>query len=383
MPESFKQVADRLNAANSVLVVLPYTPSPDSAAAGLGLVGYLQQLGKRAVVVSAGNAPDPKLNFLSGFDQVLRELEVAKIFNIKVSTKRTKLDELSYSKTEDAISILLKPKAGEFTAEDITLEPSKLPHDAVVVLGAASLEDLGPFYGQNTSLFFELPVINIDFKGANKNYGQYNLVALNAASVSEIVFDLLVEMGQDYISAEVATALLTGLVYETNSFQNSRTTPQSFIKSSRLIGLGADQQQIINQLYKNKSMSFLRLWGSVLSKLVHEPESHLVYSHTTAAELGRVGATVLDALSVHEEMRQQLGFAKVHIYFMESGSPEGKKETRVHASGPQSIALHKILSQFEPHVTWPSTVRFTVPLPLIDAQELVLQLIRPESKKLS
>lgn len=383
MPESFKQVADQLNTAQSVLIVLPHTPSPDSVAAGLGLVNYLKQFGRQATLVSAGNVPDSRLNFLSGYDQILRELEVAKMFNIKISTKRIKLDELSYSKTEDGVSVLLKPKAGEFGPEDIKLESSKLPYDVVVVLGASTLEELGPFYGKNTSLFFELPVVNIDFKGANKNYGQHNLVVLNASSISEIIFDLLIEMGQDYIAPDTATALLAGIIFETNSFQNARTTPQSFVKSSRLVGLGGEQQTIINSVYKNKSMGFLRLWGSVLAKLVHEPEYNLVHSHTTAADLGRVGASIMDALSVHEEMRQQLGFAKVHIYFMESGSPEGKKETRVHASGPQSIALDQILSQFDPHVSWPSTIRFTVPLPLVDAQELVLQLIRPESQKLS
>jgi nanoRNase/pAp phosphatase (c-di-AMP/oligoRNAs hydrolase) len=383
MPESFKQVANQLNTAQSVLIVLPHTPSPDSVAAGLGLVGFLENLGRRAALVSPGNAPDSRLNFLSGYDHILRELEVAKMFNITVSTKRIKLDELSYKKINDSVSILLKPKAGEFGPEDITLESSKLPYDLVVVLGAIELEDLGPFYGKNTSLFFELPVINVDFKGANKNFGQFNLVVLNASSLSEIVFDLLVEMGQDYIMPEAATALLAGIIFETNSFQNARTTPQAFVKSSRLVGLGGEQQIIINSVYKNKSMGFLRLWGSVLAKLVHEPENNLVHSHTTATDLGRVGASIMDALSVHDEMRQQLGFAKVHLYFMESGLPEGKKETRVHASGPQSIALEKILSQFDPHVTWPSTVRFTVPLPLVDAQELVLQLVRPESQKLS
>ena len=378
MPETFKQVAEKLNSSSSILIVLPSVPSPDAIASGLALANFLKRMEKDAVVVASDASLNNQVDFLVGFDQVLREMNVSKSFVIKISTKRSGLSELSYKKESDHLAIHLKAKNSDFTSDDVTFATSKFPYDAVVVLGAPSLDNLGVFYSKNAELFFETPVINIDFKGANQGFGQFNLVEVNASSISEIVYDLILQIEQEFVDEHVATSLLTGIIAETNSFQNNRTTPQSFVKSSRLINSGAKQQDIINQLYKNKSMGFLKLWGTVLATLKHEPENSLAYSAVNRGDLEKAGATLVDSASIIKEMVQQLAFVKIHLFLIETAA----QQTQVYVSAPVSFDLRSVFAQFQPQLIEPRIVRFTIEQDAIPAQQQVIEILHQSAKKL-
>lgn len=378
MPETFKQVADKLNTASNVLIVLPVLPTPDTVAASLALSGFLKRLEKEVVTVTSDGTLNERVDFLPAYDQIKREFFVSKSFVINVSTKIHLLGELSYKKEADHLAIHIKSKTGEFAPEDVTFASSKFPHDAVIVLGAPNLESLGEFYNKNAELFFETPVINIDFKGANQGFGQFNLIEVNASSVSEIVYDLILQMEQDLVDEDIATSLLTGIIAETNSFQNNHTTPQAFIKSSRLINSGAKQQDIINQLYKNKSMGFLKLWGTVLARLKHEPENSMVYSGVTRSDLEKAGAAQLDAVAIIKEMVMQLSFTKIHLFFNESAADQ----TEVYAALPVSIDPMTVFAQFQPQLLEPRVVRFVLPQPLASTQQQVIEIVSGEAKKL-
>lgn len=379
MPETSKLVAEKLNSSSSVLIILPPVSTPDAVAAGLALGNYLKRLDKDAVVLSADGKANNRVDFLPGYTEIARELNLSKGFVINVSTKRAEIGELSYKKEGDKLAIHLKAKAGEFLPEDVTFDSSKFPYDAVVVLGAPSLEDLGTFYGQNADLFFETPVINIDFKGANQGYGQFNLIELNTSSISEIIYDLINDIERDLVDHNIATSLLAGIIAETNSFQHSRTTPQSFMKASQLVSLGGNQQDIVNRLYKNKSMGFLKLWGRVLARLKHEPEHALAHSSVNRMDLEKSGASNDDASAILKEMHQQLGFAKIFAFFIETDA----RTTEVYISAPVSINLQSLFFEFQPQSPQPQTTKLTIGMSLGTAQERVLQTLRQEALKLA
>jgi nanoRNase/pAp phosphatase (c-di-AMP/oligoRNAs hydrolase) len=378
MPDTFKQVAEKLNASSGILIVLSQVPTPDVVAAGLGLAGYLKRLEKDVVVVSSDGNLNPRVSFLAGYDEVLREISIAKGFVIDVSTARTQIAELSYKKEGDKLSVYLKPKAGQFEPSDVSFRTSRYPYDAIVTIGAAALADLGAFYGKHAEMFFETPVINIDFRGANQNFAQFNLVHLTATSDSEIVYDLITEMERELVDKGIATLLLAGIIAETNSFQHSRTTPQAFLKASQLVGIGADQQDIVNKLFKSKNMGFLKLWGRVLERLKHEPESHLAHSSVSAADVLESGASAEDVSAVLKEMSLQLAFAKVHVFFQEAG----QGATRVHVAAPASLNLSSAFAEYSPDSS-AYGFRFLVPAPAAEAERLVLERVRSEAKKLS
>lgn len=379
MIENYKTVADKLSSANSVLVVLPSLATADATAAGLALVGYLKKLEKDSVLVSSDGVIPSALDFLPGYDQIMRDFSLSKSFVIDLSTKRTQLSELSYKKENDKLSIFLKPKSGEFLPSDVTFNSSKFPYDAVVVIGVERLDALGGFYAKFAELFFETPVVNIDYRGTNQNFAQFNLVALNSTSQSEIVFDLINEMEKELIDEHIATTLLAGIISETNSFQHTKTTPQVFVKASQLVGLGGNQQNIINKFYKNKSMGFLKLWGRVLARLKHEPENFLAHSSVNRLDVEKSGASYTDALGILREMVKELGFAKVHVFFSELDS----QTTEVYLAAPSSLNLSSVFSLYQPESLPPQAIKFRVAASLVETEQQILEIIRKESIKLS
>jgi nanoRNase/pAp phosphatase (c-di-AMP/oligoRNAs hydrolase) len=377
-PEIYRPVADKLAAASSVLIILPPLATPDAIASGLALSQFLKKGEKDSVVVAADGKLNPSVDFLPSYGQVLRELSVGKSFIIDVSTKRASIAELSYKKDSDKLSIYLKPRNGTFESSDVTFRTSSFPYDAVVVLGVDRLESLGEFYARNAELFFETPVINMDFRGSNQGFGQFNLVQVNATSLSEIVFDLISEMEREMIDSGIATSLLAGIIAETNSFQHGKTTPAVFQKASQLVSLGGDQQDVVNKMYKHKSLGFLKLWGRVLARMRVDPGSQIVYSEAGQQDVEKSGASSGDVAAILKEMSLQLTFAKVMVFFRELDAAS----TEVYISAPASLNLASAFSPYQPDSASPHALHFQVPSALQQAQQQVMEVVRKEAEKL-
>lgn len=365
----FVKVIEKLNQARNSLILTPRGSSADDLAAALALKEFLAKLDKEAVIVSPGTSD--KYNFLPKFDQIKTDLVVSKSFVIDVSTKRVQIDELSYKKEDDKLSIYIKPKQDQFSKDDVSFRTSDLPFDLIVCVGVASLDNLGEFYNKNTELFFETTVVNIDCKPANENYGQFNLIDLSATSNSEIVFDLINSYEISLLDQEIATSLLTGIIAETNSFQHSRTTPAAFHKASQLVNLGANQREIVGRLYKTKSLNFLKLWGRVLARLKQEPALSLVYSLASSSDIEKSGAIPEDVIQIIKEMSFQLSFAKIFLFLAESAV----NQTDVFAVSLVPLNLNQLFASFKPEVIGGVT-RFRIQADLTQAEQEVVQKLK-------
>ncbi len=379
MPDILKQIAEKINNSSSVLVILPPMPSADSVAASLALSAYLKKMDKDVLVVATDGQLNPRVDFLPSYATIARELDVTKSFVIDVSTKRAGISELTYKKENDKLAIYLKAKNGELTADDVSFRATKFPHDLIITIGVGSLDSLGSFYGKFAEMFFETLIVNIDFRGSNEGYGQFNLVELNASSNSEIVYDLLIEMEKELVDSNVATSLLAGIIAETNSFQHTRTTPQAFLKASQLISLGGDQQEIVTKMYKNKSLGFLKLWGRVLARIVNEPEHLMVYSAANANDVEKSGAVDEDVKAILKEMLLQLSFAKIFIFFREVA----EDQTEIYLAAPVVLNLPEVFAHFNPDSTQSHSLHFRMSMPLGQAEQIVLEAVRKEAGKLS
>src|SRR4029077_11558747 len=133
----------KISEVSSILIVAPANAG-DSLAAGLALRAFLKKLEKDAVLLSPHDIPE-KFNFLPEVSQVVESIDLTKSFVIDVSTKKSQVAELSYKKSEDKLSIFLKPTTSEFTPSDVTFRTSNFPYDLVILIGVAALEQLGEF----------------------------------------------------------------------------------------------------------------------------------------------------------------------------------------------------------------------------------------------
>jgi phosphoesterase RecJ-like protein len=157
----------------------------------------------------------------------------------------------------------------------------------------------------NPNLLYEVPVVNIDHHPGNTNFGKVNIVDLTASATAEIMVSLIETIGKDMpgiIDADIATCLLTGLIYDTSSFQNSNTTPKSLTVAAQLIAAGAHQQEIIKNLFKTRRLSTLRLWGRALSYIKEDTQLRFAWSSLTKADFTAAQASPDEASGVIDEL---------------------------------------------------------------------------------
>lgn len=301
MKDTIQQIKDLVDKSKNILVITKKEPSGDSVGSMLGLYLALAKMEKNVQVVSHGS-PDMIYKFLPSFYKITKELESTKNFIISLDVRNAQVGEFSYKIEGDKLNIYIEPKDGEFTPEDVNAEKSKPKFDLVLAINCPDLEYMGKLYEENTEFFYETPIINIDHRASNENYGQVNLIDITATSTAEILFDVLSKIEENLIDEDIATCLLTGIIYDTDSFQSQSTTPKAFQVASELVSLGADQQKIIQHLYKTKSLATLKLWGRLLARIKHDPKSKLVWTLVDISDFEKSGSSPKDIEGIAKEL---------------------------------------------------------------------------------
>ena len=316
-----EQIFEQIKKAGKILIALPEALSADSLASGLALRAFLSKQQKDVILGSSGQVPD-NMKFLPGSREV------------RSSIAAGKLDEISYETKDEKVEIFLKPKDGEFTAEDISFSRDKFPLDLVITLEAKSLEDLGKLYEQNTDLFFETPKINIDNQSGNEYFGAINLVDVTATSAAEILTGLFGQYEQQLIDEDVATCLLAGIIAKTHSFQHVQTTPKAFLKASELITLGGRQQEIIKNIYKTKSLPLLKLWGRALARMKTQEQASAIYSILNSVDFEKAEGSAADVMLVLKEFVDNISGYKIIALITEAEKGSFSFSAAVHEQIP-------------------------------------------------
>lgn len=159
------------------------------------------------------------------------------------------------------LNFIISPEKGWFSPEDISTSSSGFKHDLIFTIDTPDLESLGAIYDNNVEFFYKTTIINIDHQAGNEEYGQINYLDLNVVSSSEIIFNLLKQDENNPIDEDIATCLMAGIISKTKNYKSANLTPRTLLTSSKLIGLGARREEIINQLYRSRPLSVLKSWG--------------------------------------------------------------------------------------------------------------------------
>jgi nanoRNase/pAp phosphatase (c-di-AMP/oligoRNAs hydrolase) len=205
-------------------------------------------------------------------------LEGAKDYVLSLDIDKEKLQQLRYEVSEKKLRIFITAKSGELKENNISIESAKFKYDLIIVIGTGDLENLGTIYDENSELFYEAPVVNIDHNPSNEYFGKINLVDVTVSSSSEIIFNLISSIDEKLFDENISTNLLAGIISETESFQNKNTTPKAFLAAASLVSFGANKQNITRFLYKTKSISLLKLMGKVMSNLKYNSQYKLGWS---------------------------------------------------------------------------------------------------------
>jgi phosphoesterase RecJ-like protein len=323
---SKQQIFEVIKKSKKFLISTKDNPSEDAVSAMIALGLYLEKNGKEVDLITTGPVPDV-LSFLPRAGKIRKDLAANKNFVISLDTSQINVDQFSYDFDKDnkKLNIYITPEGGAFTKDHISTDVLGFGYDTIIALNCADFEKLGELYTKNSDLFYETEVINIDFDSANEQYGEVNLVNTTASSVSEVIYDLLENFDEKSLDKNIATCLLTGIISSTKSFQGINATPQSFAASAKLISYGADRQSIINNLYKNKSLATLKLWGRVLARVKYDDQARIAWSLIADQDFVKSGAKSQDLDGIVDEIMGSVNNADVSLVIYEERAGDDKK----------------------------------------------------------
>lgn len=290
-----QQTIELLAQAKRLLLVTHAQADGDAIGSLLALKIVLEKLGKMVVAV----CPTPIANlyqFLPAVSSILTHIPQQSEVIISIKTDHFKVEKLGYRHNESnkTLEIVITPTTGSIELKDLSVGQTVANFDAVVVLDTPDVDRLESLYDQNTKIFYETPVVNIDHHPSNEQFGKINWVDLVATSTAEIMVALIESLAAKMagtqgnpttlLDEQVATCLLVGIITDTSSFQNVNTTPKSLTVAAQLVAVGARQQEIIYHLYKVKPLSTLKLWGAVLNKITDEPNHRFIWTLAEPAD---------------------------------------------------------------------------------------------------
>ncbi|MBI4029950.1 DHH family phosphoesterase [Candidatus Berkelbacteria bacterium] len=315
-----QQIVDALALAKRVLIIISEAGDGDSVGSALALAAALKKLDKEAMIFSP-EPPQNKFQFIANLAPVSFNGQLKADFLIEVSCQKAQPETVSYRYQPETKTLLLTiaPKTGQFEPADVKVLNSAPKFDLVFVLDTPGLKQLGALHDQNSQLFFETPTINIDHHAQNEHFAKINLVDLTATSTAEILVSLLESLAREkpLLDSEIATALLLGIIFDTNSFQNQNTTPKALTVAAQLVAAQARKEVIIQNLYKSKSLAALKLWGLVLSALNFEPQLKLVWAKVREQDFLETKSSPSDLEPLLRELLAETTEARLFLVLFE------------------------------------------------------------------
>lgn len=315
-----QQTIELVRQAQNILLLTHINPDGDSLGSILALTMALKKLNKNPVAISLDPTPQ-FLSFLPSQTSLQGDLQYSNDLILHLDISKVQIKNIGYKQlpAEQRVAIVITPKAGKFSKEDIVFPDLKPNYDLVIILDTPDLARLGPIANQFADLFYETPVINIDHHPGNDYFGKVNWIDLTATSTAEILVALLESLGQgnNLLDPDIATCLLTGITTDTGSFQNANTTPKAFTVAAQLVAAGGRQQEIVRHIYKTKPLSTLKLWGQALSHITENKELNFIYSTLTKADFEAAGAAEPESSGVIDDLLKSADGSRFVMLFSE------------------------------------------------------------------
>ena len=283
-----RRVAEILRGARRIASLCHENPDADTLGAALAIALIAERLGKEYEIICA-DQPAPMYSFLPRFEQIVAE-------------------------------------------------PSGMA-DVAVVCDAATLERIGPIAQTHAAWLSEVEIVNIDHHATNLGFGTENLIDPAAAATCEIVTALLPELGIEP-DAELATALLSGIVRDTNGFSDATTSPRTLRQAASLLEAGASLSAIYRTILDEMPYERMLLWGKLLHGLGQRHGGRVVYACLTQSMLDETNTEQPDADGVAEFLAQAKG-ADITLLLRELAG-----ETRVSIRTSASVSAADIARPF-------------------------------------
>lgn len=238
------EVVDSLQDVTNVLVTVSNNPSVDQLAACIGLTLALNKNDKHATAVFSGAVPST-LEFLEPEKTLEKTTDSLRDFII--SLDKSKADKLRYKVEEDVVKIFITPYRTSINQDDLQFGQGDFNVDAVVALGVHDRADLDAAIVAHGRILHDATIISVNTADGGE-IGAVNWLDTKSSSLSEMMTDLVTAIDDKLFDSQIATALLTGIVAETDRFRNERVTPHTMTLAGTLMSAGASTQLVSSKL---------------------------------------------------------------------------------------------------------------------------------------
>jgi len=272
-----EELLDQIKRTKNPVIILPDIADNEITCAGLGLYSILKEKNKKVSLVSY-KKPGPKL------------------------ASKNEIKNVQYERVRNKLNIYVTPQKGTIDPKDFYLASGQFKYDLVIILGAVELQDVGICYEKNADLFFDLPVVNIDYHIANEQYGQINVVEVKSSGVSEIIAEIFNNIGVSLPQA-ATDCFYTGILEATESFQSPRTTPKTLMTAANLIDKGANYKEIVRKLYKTQNLDSIKLWGRLMAKIKEDTSLNLAWITAQKEDFANTKMTTIQLRSIFDKIR--------------------------------------------------------------------------------
>jgi bifunctional oligoribonuclease and PAP phosphatase NrnA len=281
----FARAAEVLLGATEVALACHVNPDADALGSMLGLAAHLEDRGVRTVVSFPNEPLDPPrwVALLPGSDR------------------------------------LIPPK-------DFPKEP------AVMVTCDCAAFDRLAVLGPVSERAHEL--IWIDHHRSNDGLGTIRLVDPAASSTCEMVFRLIEAMGGG-MSDDTALCLYAGLVTDTGRFQYEATTAATLRVAAALREHDFDHTRLVQALYEDNRMEYIRLVGTALDRMAYEPSADLVWTYLTQADLLGAGVQAAETDDLIDAIRTA---REVDVAAVIKQQKDGRFKVSVRSRGRHDLA---------------------------------------------
>ncbi len=226
---------------------------------------------------------------------------------------------------ECQVTVYLEEPADKFDylsgINDIKHEADDKHFDLFVVLDCSSIDRIEPF----KSCFENADkTICIDHHISNNSFADVNLVEPQSSSACEVLYTTFDE---DKVDKNVAECIYTGIIHDTGVFKYSCTSARTMNIAGKLMEMGIDYSDIIDNSFYKKSYIQNQILGRALLESVMFYDGRCIFSSVTIEEMNFYGVTGKELGGIIEQLRLTDG-VEVAIFLYETDKDEYKVSLR-------------------------------------------------------
>ena len=137
-----------------------------------------------------------------------------------------------------------------------------------------------------------IQVINVDHHPSNDNFGTLNLVDVNSASTTLLLYKMFRFLDIS-ISPDMATSLLCGIYNDTGALMHSNTNLEVFEITGKLVEMGGNIQAVAKNLFRTTPVCKMKVWGRAMERATVN-EQGVVVTVLTKSDFDELNASSED-----------------------------------------------------------------------------------------